>query len=929
MRKRILSILLCLVMVVGLFPTMAFAADGSGATTGSGTRSDPYIVTTFEELKAALEKDTLGFGMQYIKVPNGINIEKDLKPETYSAGCIVSRQKTLIVDGTVTVTAIGNEVGVRSMFLINGSDTRLDIQGSGSLTFKANTNASANAVVDVDNEGTLNVSGGVTLSGTFNTAVYGIAVYNYGGTVNIDDATLTGETGGVSYGGAVFADGGTTNIKNATLKSSVYSRASKISRKESGTIYVGEDATLTIENSIIHTTDGVTDGHSIYSGLGNTKHISDYLGTNQKIYKLSDDTPLNADVSSLTDSVNITDDISKEIDTVSLTISGSMLNTISDFERISYTPYNKMRFRGCTVYKGLSTTSNEIENKDTPRDPHQDYTVMYYFETRGNYSLADTVLDHVNVSGGNFWKADDLGGSTNKLRVYVNFPASTIENVSLTIKPKDERTKISDLGDISYSPDSEMELKGYTVYKGLSTTSNEIENKDTRYNPLQDYTAMYYFETIPYYFTDEMLSQVSVSGGDFWKADDLGGSANKIRVYVNFPGATPIDSVTLNVPKLKEGATSGTDFTLSSTNTGVSTINTVWEGIPTTGAVAGKFYVARITLTAEDGYAFNTKTQVNLNGDYSSKGSGIDNGGAGMTILVSVPVRHEHTFGPWQIAGTGNVHFRECSCGVQESKPHEWKYLEGQDKYKCTVCGYEIDGEKERITYVYASPRSPIAGEHPGDHTPAEWVEIGGANYKVESIVWKNMDDTDVTTFESGKIYKGTVTFKADTGFAFDGDRIYASQIFNSSNAEVVGDYSLADGGTTLTATFKLKDANVVRPGLQVKVKLPTLNDKIGQSLPEVELVDTTLPENVALVYSVYKDNLLGEEITDPNYKVKSNQKYLYVVWLKVGDSTDITEITKTYNVSYEVKDGGDAETHADFVGYGVLAMYQRSEERR
>ena len=239
------------------------------------------------------------------------------------------------------------------------------------------------------------------------------------------------------------------------------------------------------------------------------------------------------------------------------------------------------------------------------------------------------------------------------------------------------------------------------------------------------------------------------------------------------------------------------------------------------------------------------------------------------------------------------------------------------------MCGHTIDGEKERITYVYASPRSPIDGEHPGDYTPAEWVKIGGANYKVESIVWKNEDGSDVTTFEAGKIYKGTVIFKADTGFAFDGDRIYSNNIFDSSNAEVVGNYTLADGGTTLTATFKLKDANVVKPGLQVKVKLPTLNDKIGQNLPAAELVGTNLPENVELVYSVFKDNLLGEEITDPNYKVKSNQKYLYMVWLKVGDSTDITEITKMYNVSYEVTDGGDAETYTDFVGYGVLATYQ------
>lgn len=241
---------------------------------------------------------------------------------------------------------------------------------------------------------------------------------------------------------------------------------------------------------------------------------------------------------------------------------------------------------------------------------------------------------------------------------------------------------------------------------------------------------------------------------------DLSSSTNQhIVILVVDPAQeidtrTPIDSVTLNVPKLTEGATSGGNFTLSGTNTGVSTINTAWENIPESGAVAGNFYAARITLTAEDGYAFNTSTKVKLNGDYLSKGSGIDNGGAGMTIYVNVPVRHEHTYGEWKIAGNGNVHFRECSCGVQESKPHEWKYLEGQDKYKCTVCGYEIDGEKERITYVYASPRSPIDGESPSDYTPEEWVEIGGANYKVESIVWKNMDDTDVTTLKPAKSTK-------------------------------------------------------------------------------------------------------------------------------------------------------------------------------
>ena len=922
MRKRILSILLCLVMVVGLFPTMAFAAGSSGAKTGSGTASDPYIVTTFEELKAELEKDTVGLGMQYIKVPNGINIEKLLKLESYNSAFNVIRQKTLIVDGTVTVIAAAGTAAVRSMFSVHGPGNRLDIRGSGSLTFKANTNASCNAVVDVNDEGMLNVSGGVTLSGTFNTAVYGMAVYNYGGTVNIDNATLTGETAGVSYGAAVHANGGTTNIKNATLKSSVSPGANAIRRKGSGTIFVGKDASLTIENSIIHTTDGVTDGHSIYLERGNTKHISNYLGTNQKIYRQSDKVQLSADVTSLTDSVYITDDVSEKINAVSLTVGPLITREMISDLACSYSPSIKMTLTNFNVYKGLNNTTDKIEGENTPYAPDQSYTVMYVFRANEGFKFSTEATKNVTVTGGDFWMADTYGGTTNAIRVFVNIPASTIDKVSLNIKSLNERKTLSDLA-CSYSPAGGMTLTNFNVYKGLNNTSDKIEGENTPYDPNQSYTVMYVFRANEgFKFSTEATKNVTVTGGNFWMADTYGGTTNVIRVFVTFPGATPIESVTLNVPELKVGDTSG-DFTLSGTNTGVSTVTTEWKDIPPTGAVESTFYSARITLTAEDGYVFDANTNVTLIGDNWGSATGISSDGKTMTVLVSVRILHKHTFGEWKIASTGDVHFRECSCGAQEKEPHTWEYNDATGKYKCAKCNYEIAGGEDSITSVLAYPRSPIAGEHPGDYTAAEWVKIIGANYKVESIDWKNMNDTDVTTFEAGKIYKGTVTFKADTGFAFDGSRIYSNKIFDSSNAEVVGKYTLADRGTTLTATFKLKDENVVKPGLNVKVKLPTLNDKIGKSLPEVELVDTTLPEKVALVYSVHKDNLLGEEITDPNYKVESNQKYFYVVWLKVGNSTDITEITKTYNVSYEVKDGGDAETHANLAEYGVLAMYQ------
>ncbi|MEI3088545.1 MAG: hypothetical protein V8T01_00585 [Oscillospiraceae bacterium] len=47
MKKRMLSLLLVLVMLLGLLPTAALAAPASG---GSGTEADPYLIATAQEL---------------------------------------------------------------------------------------------------------------------------------------------------------------------------------------------------------------------------------------------------------------------------------------------------------------------------------------------------------------------------------------------------------------------------------------------------------------------------------------------------------------------------------------------------------------------------------------------------------------------------------------------------------------------------------------------------------------------------------------------------------------------------------------------------------------------------------------------------------------------------------------------------------------
>ena len=932
-RSRIVSILLVLVMLLTMMPITGVTA--SVATTGDGTKGNPFVVTTYEDWKEKMELP----GEKYI------TLGADIDTSTMNGG--------FGLGSTEFVSAIG-----RSHLDLNGKKLTLKksvIESGGAIQFICLT---AGELIIEDSQGGGEIFGVNKVTRRYMRLIDvfdGVKLTMNSGKLHLEvnaEAGLSNAT--IESTGTVEINGGTVAISCPNTWD------------ERGSNLYNQDYALSSSGKAV-INGGTLDGRVLLAVVAKASGVADNVitgGDFKKSIYIHKDKDVTGDVP------------------LNVSIQGG---TYHYTPGVSPRPANDPYFPGkkeSDPSELFQFATGDFTEKDVPHDgavypafPGESSDSNYDMKAFASmfpknviitaegqeydyYDVREDEPQHISVSDAAFTgssSASDLAHLVNshyKTITVTTVPEDALKDMKLTVgdgTPLPAKGNSTVYGDVTLGSNGTLTKNVYITARGNKQLKEMYYSNPSkidfgyRLNIFKDGERVDYTGVISQTYAavgDEISVSVQLPNFKFEEGvytfrlglhSDLRGSEAQVgKTLVGLWKLTakeavdlPIDSVTLDVPKLKEGAASGDNFTLSGTNTGVSTINTVWEGIPTTGAVAGNFYAARITLTAKDGYAFNTKTQVKLNGDYMSKGSGIDNGGKGMIIYVNVPVRHEHKYGAWQIAGNGNVHFRKCSCGVQEEKPHEWKYLEGQDKYKCTVCGYEIDGEKERITYVYASPRSPIAGEHPGDYTPAEWVKISGANYKVESIVWKNMNDTDVTTFESGKIYKGTVTFKADTGFAFDGDRIYASQIFDSSNAEVVGDYTLTDEGSTLTATFKLKNENVVKPGLKAKVKLPTLNDKIGQSLPAAKLVDTTLPENVELVYSVYEDNLLSEAITDPDYKVKSNQKYVYVVWLKYGDSTDITEITKTYNVSYEVTDGGDTENYTDLVGYGVLAIYQ------
>ena len=170
MKKRILSILLCLCVVIGLLPTVALAA-GNTITPASNT---------LEALRDAFNRAQNG---DTIRLAEDITTSADMLP-------YISLNKAVTLDfngHTIYYSAVGTG--------INGRSGLFYLASGGSLTLKG--------------------SGGVTLTGDYSA----LAQVNAGGKLIIESGiyTNTGATDGglvTTYGGAVDIKGGTLNTKS-------------------------------------------------------------------------------------------------------------------------------------------------------------------------------------------------------------------------------------------------------------------------------------------------------------------------------------------------------------------------------------------------------------------------------------------------------------------------------------------------------------------------------------------------------------------------------------------------------------------------------------------------------------------------------------------------------------------------------------------
>ena len=235
MKKRtskLLSLLLTLAMVLGMLPAMSITAAAAEplieGTTGAGTKSDPVIVDTFAELKAALQY----VGDLYIRMDEFKPSLEGLTYETLKEGTHYTNNESAIkvpanytkhleLNADVDCRATETEKALYS-FITNVG--KLYITGTGSLRVSFNATAYSNAIIYNMAPGMVQIDDNVTFDATQKSIqCHGYAVINYSGTLNITGGIFKGENSGPTSSriAAVSADMGTTNISGGTFEAAV------------------------------------------------------------------------------------------------------------------------------------------------------------------------------------------------------------------------------------------------------------------------------------------------------------------------------------------------------------------------------------------------------------------------------------------------------------------------------------------------------------------------------------------------------------------------------------------------------------------------------------------------------------------------------------------------------------------------------------
>ena len=227
MKKRLLSVFLCLCMVFGLVPATVWAETTNGHThylcggstcNGSGHENETYKTTFEKEIKQ--EGNTLKIGSESWAPTKGSNDTFYILPTgTYYLGSDISLEYTIKIENNVTLCLNGHKItaadGMDAIYMTGGSFTLTDCKGVGTITHASSKTGRGVYV----SSGTFNMYGGSITGNKAQDAQGrggGVYVYSGSGTFNMYGGSITGNRA-TGDGGGVYVDGGGFTMSGGTI----------------------------------------------------------------------------------------------------------------------------------------------------------------------------------------------------------------------------------------------------------------------------------------------------------------------------------------------------------------------------------------------------------------------------------------------------------------------------------------------------------------------------------------------------------------------------------------------------------------------------------------------------------------------------------------------------------------------------------------
>ena len=273
MKKRLLSVFLCLCMVFSLVPATVWAETTNGHThylcggstcNGSGHENETYKTTFEKEIKQ--EGNTLKIGGESWAPTKGSNDTFYILPTgTYYLGSDISLEYTIKIENNVTLCLNGHKItaadGMDAIYMTGGSFTLTDCKGVGTITHASSKTGRGVYV----SSGTFNMSGG---SITGNNAYKSDYISTFGG--------------GVCVGSGIFTVSGEVTVTDNT-KGGTKGADGKFTGDTKNNVYLPTGKTITIG------TDKLSEGAQL--GVTVSGDYGDYPFTSGWNANMSDKTP--------------------------------------------------------------------------------------------------------------------------------------------------------------------------------------------------------------------------------------------------------------------------------------------------------------------------------------------------------------------------------------------------------------------------------------------------------------------------------------------------------------------------------------------------------------------------------------------------------------------------------------------------------------